>query len=100
VRSDSAKFFGYFLPKKVTTRKPVLNTALCLRHGMGRDAPGLCVGLKPRGDEKMQMGFSFHALKGVAISSGFFTSLTMTMKHPEPQTCNLAVTAYEDDLAP
>jgi hypothetical protein len=36
VRSDSAKFFGYFLPKKVTTRT---NTALCLRHGMGRDAP-------------------------------------------------------------
>jgi hypothetical protein len=37
VRSDSAKFFGYFLPKKVTTRR---NTALCLRHGMDRDAPG------------------------------------------------------------
>jgi hypothetical protein len=36
VRSDSAKFFGYFLPKKVTTRT---NTALSLRHGMGRDAP-------------------------------------------------------------
>jgi hypothetical protein len=31
------KFFGYFLPKKVTTRT---NTALCLRHGVGRDAPG------------------------------------------------------------
>jgi hypothetical protein len=29
------KFFGYFLPKKVTTRT---NTALCLRHGVGRDA--------------------------------------------------------------
>jgi hypothetical protein len=40
VRSDSAKFFGYFLPKKVTTRT---NTALSLRHGMGRDAPGLDV---------------------------------------------------------
>jgi hypothetical protein len=38
VRSDSAMFFGYFLPKKVTTRT---NTALCLRHGMGRDAPVL-----------------------------------------------------------
>jgi hypothetical protein len=36
------KFFGYFLPKKVTTRKPVLKTAPCLRHGVGRDAPGLC----------------------------------------------------------
>jgi hypothetical protein len=36
VRSDSAKFFGYFLPKKVTTRT---NTALCLRHGTDRDAP-------------------------------------------------------------
>jgi hypothetical protein len=36
VRSDSAKFFGYFLPKKVTTRT---NTSLCLRHGVGRDAP-------------------------------------------------------------
>jgi hypothetical protein len=34
------KFFGYFLPKKVTTRT---NTALCLRHGVGRDAPGLDV---------------------------------------------------------
>jgi hypothetical protein len=34
------KFFGYFLPKKVTTR---INTALCLRHGVGRDAPGLDV---------------------------------------------------------
>jgi hypothetical protein len=35
------KFFGYFLPKKVTTRT---NSALCLRHGVGRDAPGLpCV---------------------------------------------------------
>jgi hypothetical protein len=41
VRSDSAEFFGCFLPKKVTTRKSVLNTALCLRHGMGRDAPVL-----------------------------------------------------------
>jgi hypothetical protein len=41
VRSDSAKFFGYFLPKKVTTRTNLCsNTALCLRHGMGRDAPG------------------------------------------------------------
>jgi hypothetical protein len=37
VRSDSAKFFGYFLPKKVTTRT---NTAFSLRHGMGRDALG------------------------------------------------------------
>jgi hypothetical protein len=37
------KFFGYFLPKKVTTRKSVLNTALSLRHGVGRDAPGLDV---------------------------------------------------------
>jgi hypothetical protein len=45
VRSDSAKFFGYFLPKKVTTRT---NTALCFRHGMDRDAPVLCLGLKPR----------------------------------------------------
>jgi hypothetical protein len=62
--------------------------------------PSLRAGLKPRGDEKMQMGFSIHALKGVAISSGFFTSLTMTMKHPEPQTCNLAVTAYEYDAVP
>jgi hypothetical protein len=44
VRSDSAKFFGYFLPKKVTTRT---NTALCLRHGVGRDAPAVmcCAGL-------------------------------------------------------
>jgi hypothetical protein len=38
VRSDSAKFFGYFLPKKVTPRT---NTALCLRHGVGLDAPVL-----------------------------------------------------------
>jgi hypothetical protein len=30
------KFFGYFLPKKVTTR---INTAVCFRHGMDRDAP-------------------------------------------------------------
>jgi hypothetical protein len=35
------KFFGYFLPKKVTTRKPhAQNSALRLRHGVGRDAPG------------------------------------------------------------
>jgi hypothetical protein len=45
VRSDSAKFFGYFLPKKVTTGR---NTALRLRHGVGGDGPVLCVGLKPR----------------------------------------------------
>jgi hypothetical protein len=33
------KFFGYFLPKKVTTRKPhAQNSALRLRHGMDRDA--------------------------------------------------------------
>jgi hypothetical protein len=38
VRSDSAEFFGYFLPKKLTTRT---NIALRLRHGVGRDAPGL-----------------------------------------------------------
>jgi hypothetical protein len=41
VRSDPAKFFGYFLPKKVTTRT---NIALSLRHGVGRDAPDRCVG--------------------------------------------------------
>jgi hypothetical protein len=30
--------FGYFLPKKVTTRKAhTQNSALCLRHGVGRD---------------------------------------------------------------
>jgi hypothetical protein len=38
VRSDSANFFGYFLPRKVTTR---INTAVCLRHGMDRDAPSV-----------------------------------------------------------
>jgi len=43
------KFFGYFLPKNVTTRTTLCsNTALRLRHGMGRDAPVLCLGLKPR----------------------------------------------------
>jgi hypothetical protein len=35
------KLFGYFLPKKVNNKKTLCsNTALCLRHGIDRDAPG------------------------------------------------------------
>jgi hypothetical protein len=40
----------WLLSSKESNNKKNLcsNTALCLRHGVGRDAPVLCVGLKPR----------------------------------------------------
>jgi hypothetical protein len=44
----------WLLSSKESNNKKNLcsSSALCLRHGMGRDAPALCVGLKPRGMKK------------------------------------------------
>jgi hypothetical protein len=49
----------WLLSSKESNNKKNLcsSSALCLRHGMGRDAPLLCVGLKPRGDEEAEMSF-------------------------------------------